>query len=72
MDSIIYGEKNQVTLCPNCHRKIHSGTVESIKEMLEILFYDNGIREILSSKCIKDAIGGDKKIKEWILKMYKC
>lgn len=72
VDSIIYGEKNQVTLCPNCHRKIHSGTVESIKEMLEILFYDNGIREILSSKCIKDAIGGDKEIKEWILKMYKC
>ena len=71
-DAVIYGEKNELTLCPNCHKKIHFGTIEDIKEMLKIALEDDGIKEILSSKCIQDVIGGDEEIKKWILKMYNC
>lgn len=28
---------NIVSLCPNCHRKIHHGTVQDVKEMLSVL-----------------------------------
>lgn len=65
-------KKNELTLCPNCHKKIHFGTVEDIKEMLKIALEDDGIKEILSSKCIQDVIGGDEEIKKWILEMYNC
>ena len=70
--AVIYGEKNELTLCPNCHRKIHLGTIEDINEMLKIALEDDGIKEILSSKCIQDVIGGDEEIEKWILEMYNC
>lgn len=70
--AVIYGEKNELTLCPNCHKKIHLSTIEDIKEMLKIALEDDGIKEILSSKCIQDVIGGDDEIKKWILEMYNC
>lgn len=42
-------EPNIVTLCPNCHRRIHLGTMEEKKKMLEELF--THIRMVRLEKC---------------------
>lgn len=55
-------EQNIVSLCPNCHRKIHYGTSEEKKEILDKI-YDKR-RELLSDSGIEVS-------KEELYKFYK-
>jgi 5-methylcytosine-specific restriction protein A len=35
---------NIVSLCPNCHRKIHLGNKNDVKDMLEVLYEQQKVK----------------------------
>jgi len=55
LENLIYNKNNEFKLCPICHRKIHYGTKEITREMIEKLylskkeFYDHNLKPYTSN-----------------------
>lgn len=76
ISKLIDRNENKIWLCAKCHRQIHHGSKEEVKQMIDdILSYikksENGKNLLLELKKEINA-GTYNDVKEWIYSMYKC
>ena len=66
----VYDEKNLIYLCPMCHRRIHYGRKEDIRNMIDKIYQKN--EKFYGDKFIKYAkLNGENTVKDWLYDMYK-
>lgn len=71
LETIIDDPLNKICLCSNCHNKIHYGRIEEINKMLQILYEDKKVQEMLSNKNFQSIIGENENPMDWIKLVYK-
>ena len=73
LSSIVYSEENCICLCSNCHNKLHYGDPIEINLMLEELWNDPQIRDMLQRNNFKGKIGAadDDEALSWIKCVYR-
>ena len=70
LKDIIDSPTNGLSLCSNCHNKIHYGTIEDVKIMLKKVLEDNEINRMLESSGFQKIIGENKNTFKWFQEAY--
>lgn len=71
--SIIDDQRNLICLCSNCHNKLHYGRPNEINHMIDLLWEDDEIKNMLKTKDFLSIIGvdDDKAALDWIKSVYR-
>lgn len=72
LHDIIDDNKNLLCLCSNCHNKLHYGQTKDIEDMINVIWEDVEIQEMLEQKRFLSIIGVENKDEalEWIKHIY--
>lgn len=70
LNAIIRHPSNIICLCSNCHNKIHYGQKSEVNQMINILWNDKKIQEMLKTHKFHSIIGENKDPLEWIELLY--
>ncbi len=71
---VIEDSGNKVYLCPTCHRRIHYGKKEDVREMLEHLYHRTKESRTFYEKCFTEyALGDDAgNALNWLFNIYNA
>lgn len=70
---IINADANLICLCSNCHNKLHYGEPNEISKMIDILWQDKEIQNMLKQKKFLSKIGvkNENEALKWIKEVYR-
>ena len=73
LQPIVDADDNYVWLCSNCHNRLHYGRIEDTNSMLDILWKDNVVHDLLTREHFMDVIGVDTEAEaiNWLKTVYK-
>ena len=71
--NIIYKQENLISLCSNCHNKLHYGRPEEISKMIDKIWEDKDVYSMLVDNNFQDIIQQktEEDAKNWIKEVYK-
>ncbi len=71
---VIENSSNKVYLCPTCHRKIHYGKKEDVREMLESLYHRTKETKRFFERCFTEYATDDKAANalNWLFNIYNA
>lgn len=70
---IINDSRNKICLCSNCHNKLHYGRIDEIYKMIDVIWKNSEIKELLCSKEFFELINveTEEESLDWIRVLYK-
>ena len=67
---IVHAPGNGLYLCANCHRKIHFGEPEAVRDMLKIFLSESQVQEMLHEYDFQKLIGEKQEVLAWFQNVY--
>lgn len=68
LNGLIYDKRNLLCLCSNCHNQIHYGMDKNVTKMIELIYADESIQNMLDEYKFSSFVQGD--MLDWIKKVY--